>query len=70
MFKLKPFFFFFIFPLIVHNAGNVVSGVQGIGDVCPPLYLSSDLSQHSCLLTEAGSCYLRIERPEYAAVSR
>ena len=32
--KLKPFFFF---PNIVHGAGNVASGVQGIGDVCPTL---------------------------------
>ena len=38
----KPFFFF---PHIVHGAGKVANGVQGIGDACP--HFGSLLTCHS-----------------------
>ena len=48
-FKLTPFFLFHI----VQGAGNVASGVQDIGEVCP--HFGFLLICHSTRLTEAGS---------------
>ena len=68
--QTQAFFFFFHFSPHCPQCGECCQWCSRHWWCLPPLWLSSDLSQHSCLLTEAGSCYLRIERPEYAAVSR
>ena len=62
-FKLTPFFLFHI----VQGAGNVASGVQDIGEVCP--HSGFLLICHSTRLTEAGSCYLCTHKSMYTAAS-